>query len=140
MITEKEISKMKKGSYLINSCRGDVVDVNALAAALKSGHLQGAAVDVHSYEPAKNGNNWKSPLQKLPNVILTPHIGGSTEEAQKKIGITTAQAMIAYMNSGISLGAVNFPNLNPQKYDKHHRLLHIHENKPGCLKVSKNNN
>ncbi|EFC42844.1 D-3-phosphoglycerate dehydrogenase [Naegleria gruberi] len=135
LIGEAQIAQMQKGSYLLNLSRGSVVDVNALASALKSGHLHGCAVDVFPTEPEKDGDNvFSSPLQNCPNTILTPHIGGSTIEAQDAIGKEVAQKLISYMNEGITLGSVNFPQINPVHYAGCHRLLHIHVNRHGVLK------
>lgn len=150
MIGEEQISIMKKGSYLINASRGLVVDTKAVAKYLKSGHLAGAAFDVYPKEPKKNGpitENMKTinVLLNCPNTILTPHIGGSTEEAQKNIGYDVANKLINYINYGISFGSVNFPQLNqiinnndiiqPKKKRKLNKikLLNIHKNKPGSL-------
>jgi len=134
MIGPREIAKMKSGSYLINNARGTVVDLEALAGALKSGHLAGAAIDVFPLEPAKNGPNFSSPLQQCPNTILTPHIGGSTVEAQEKIGQEVATLLIKFVNGGSTVGAVNFPNLELPFSANSHRILSIHRNKPGVLR------
>jgi len=135
MITEKEIALMKKGSFLLNASRGTVVDHKALAAALKSGHLGGAYVDVFPSEPNGNSNTWESELQSCPNTILTPHIGGSTTEAQDAIGLEVARRFILYLETGSTQGAVNFPNQNLPYVDGTHRILNIHKNTPGVLKV-----
>ncbi len=133
MITAKELALMKRGSYLINASRGSVVDIGALADALESGHIAGAAVDVFPKEPASNKEPFISPLQKFPNVILTPHIGGSTVEAQSSIALEVSEKLVKYSDVGSTIGATNFveislaPNFNKQRY------LHIHENKPGML-------
>ncbi|KAJ3130342.1 hypothetical protein HK098_002571 [Nowakowskiella sp. JEL0407] len=137
MIGEKEIKCMKKGSFLINASRGTVVDIPALADALKSGHLAGAAVDVFPSEPLANGPGFKTPLQGCPNVILTPHIGGSTEEAQSGIGVEVSTALVKYINTGCTLGSVNFPEVDvkaPTEGSKVVRLLNVHQNVPGVLK------
>ncbi|KAF9577173.1 hypothetical protein BGW38_007791, partial [Lunasporangiospora selenospora] len=112
MIGEHELNKMKKGSFLINASRGTIVHIPALAKALRSKHLGGAAVDVFPKEPAANGKFFESELQNCPNTLLTPHIGGSTEEAQKMIGVEVSQALIKFINYGTSIGAVNFPEVD----------------------------
>jgi len=134
MIGSEQIAKMKKGSYLINASRGSVVDLDALAGAIKSGHLGGAAVDVYPDEPVANGEKFSSVLQTLPNMILTPHIGGSTEEAQAAIGVEVATSLIRFMNSGATAGAVNFPQVEPPAVPGTHRILNVHQNVPGVLK------
>ncbi|MEC7263068.1 MAG: phosphoglycerate dehydrogenase [Bacteroidota bacterium] len=131
-IGEREINQMKDGAMLINLSRGFVVDIDALAAALKSGKLGGAAVDVFPVEPAGNGA-FETPLQGLPNVILTPHIGGSTEEAQRDIAEFVPNKIMDYMNSGTTVDSVNFPNIRLPKQNKSHRFLHIHKNVPGIM-------
>ena len=131
-IGEKEIAQMKDGAMLINLSRGFVVDIDALAAALKSGKLAGAAVDVYPSEPAANGP-FESALQGLPNVILTPHIGGSTEEAQRDIAAFVPNKIMDYINSGNTVDAVNFPNIRLPKQNRAHRFLHIHKNVPGIM-------
>ena len=137
MIGEREIKIMKKGSYLINAARGTLVDIPALAAALKSGHLAGAAVDVFPVEPYANGPNFESELVGAPNTILTPHIGGSTEEAQSSIGVEVGSALVRYINNGTTLGAVNFPECDVRlpADQKTVRVLNVHQNVPGVLKV-----
>lgn len=133
LISAKQFAHMKEGSCFINASRGTVVDIDALAEALRTGHLAGAAVDVFPSEPAKNGPGFESPLRGLENVILTPHIGGSTAEAQKNIGVEVATALIRYVNQGCTVGSVNFPNLDmPQSYNCH-RILNVHKNVPGVL-------
>ncbi|KAL9643073.1 hypothetical protein ABK040_002819 [Willaertia magna] len=135
LIKEEQILMMQKRSYLLNLSRGSVVDVEALAKALKEGHLAGAAVDVFPSEPEANGKGvFQSPLQGCPNTILTPHIGGSTIEAQDAIGKEVSQKLINYLNEGNTIGSVNFPQIYPVHYPKCHRLLHIHVNKHGVLK------
>lgn len=143
LIGATELKQMKKGSYLLNNARGKVVDLPALVDALKSGHLAGAAVDVFPKEPAGNGaffndnmNGFESALRDCPNVMLTPHIGGSTEEAQRMIGAEVSTALTRYINFGSSLGAVNFPevNLRPIIGDKVVRVCYVHSNQPGVLK------
>jgi len=135
MITEKQLKLMKNGSYLLNASRGTVVDISALAADLKSGHLAGAAIDVYPTEPEANIKNWVCELQNCPNTILTPHIGGSTEEAQFAIGAEVADKMIKLVNTGSTATAVNFPNIElPVGPPNTHRILNIHKNIPGVLK------
>ena len=129
---EEEISQMKDGAHLVNLSRGFVVDVVALADALKSGKLAGAAVDVYPSEPRKNGEFYTE-LKGLPNVILTPHVGGSTEEAQRDIADFVPSKIMAYMNSGNTVDAVNFPNIRLPRQTNAHRFLHIHKNVPGVM-------
>lgn len=131
-IGEREINQMRDGAMLINLSRGFVVDIDALANALKSGKLGGAAVDVYPTEPRSNGS-FETPLQGLPNVILTPHVGGSTEEAQRDIASFVPNKIMAYVNSGNTVDAVNFPNVKLPKQNKAHRFLHIHKNVPGVM-------
>ena len=134
LIGAEQIAKMKKGAYLLNAARGQVVDLDALAAAIKSAHLAGAAVDVFPSEPAGGDEPFECPLRGLPNVILTPHIGGSTEEAQVAIGQEVASKMIAFINSGASVGSVNLPELSLPPHPTTHRILNIHANVPGVLR------
>lgn len=134
MIGARELSNIKKGAYLINASRGNVVDISALAAALKSKHLSGAALDVFPTEPASNKDKFISEVQELENVILTPHIGGSTEEAQVAIGQEVAESFRQFFYTGSTAGAVNFPQLDvlpPQ--EKNSRLLNVHRNVKGVL-------
>ncbi|MFS4468103.1 phosphoglycerate dehydrogenase [Maribacter sp. 2210JD10-5] len=131
-IGEREINQMKKGAMLINLSRGFVVDIDALAAALESGQIAGAAVDVYPEEPRANGN-FTTKLQGFPNVILTPHVGGSTEEAQRDIADFVPNKIMDYINSGNTVDAVNFPNIRLPKQNKAHRFLHIHKNVPGIM-------
>ena len=131
-IDSKEFDLMKEGACFINLSRGFVVNINALTDALKSGKLSGAAVDVYPVEPLKNGE-FSTPLQGIENVILTPHIGGSTEEAQKDIANFVPNKIIAYMNSGNTVDAVNFPNIRLPRQTKGHRFLHIHNNVAGVM-------
>jgi D-3-phosphoglycerate dehydrogenase / 2-oxoglutarate reductase len=131
---EKQIAAMKKGSYLINASRGTVVDLDALAAGLKSGQVGGAAVDVYPEEPEGNDDGFKSPLQGLPNVILTPHIGGSTVEAQAAIGREVANSLVKFAQTGATTGAVNFPHLELPLRSGAHRILNVHKNVPGVLR------
>ncbi|MGN6114996.1 MAG: phosphoglycerate dehydrogenase [Nitrobacter sp.] len=134
MIGEAEIRAMKPGAYLINNSRGTVVDLDALAGALRDGHLAGAAVDVFPVEPASNTDRFTSPLQGLKNVILTPHIGGSTEEAQDRIGKEVARKLIDYSDSGSTMGAVNFPQVQLPTRPVGARFIHVHRNVPGMLR------
>ncbi|MBX9875674.1 MAG: phosphoglycerate dehydrogenase, partial [Beijerinckiaceae bacterium] len=129
-----QIAAMNPGSYLINNSRGTVVDLDALAAALKSGHLAGAAVDVFPVEPASNSDRFVSPLQGLPNVILTPHVGGSTEEAQERIGAEVARKLIDYSDVGSTVGAVNFPQVQLAARAVGTRFIHVQRNVPGMLR------
>jgi D-3-phosphoglycerate dehydrogenase len=134
MISVNQLSQMKKGSLLINASRGSVVDYDALTSFLKNGHLAGAAADVFPEEPASNSEKFRSPLQDFDNVLLTPHIGGSTQEAQENIGLEVSEKLIRYSDNGSTVGAVNFPQVSIQpNYDKQ-RFLHIHKNMPGLLK------
>ncbi|MFT4576586.1 MAG: D-3-phosphoglycerate dehydrogenase [Polaribacter sp.] len=136
-IGAKEISQMKQGAHLVNLSRGFVLDIKALTEALKSGAIAGAAVDVYPEEPAKNGDFYTD-LKGLNNVILTPHVGGSTEEAQKDIADFVPNKIMAYINSGNTVDAVNFPNIRLPKHNNAHRFLHIHENVPGVMaKINK---
>jgi D-3-phosphoglycerate dehydrogenase len=129
---KKEISQMKDGAHLVNLSRGFVVDVVALAEALKSKKLAGAAVDVYPSEPRKNGEFYTE-LKGLPNVILTPHVGGSTEEAQRDIADFVPSKIMAYINSGNTVDAVNFPNIRLPRQTNAHRFLHIHKNVSGVM-------
>ncbi len=137
MITGKELQKMKKGSYLINASRGSVVVIEDLVAALNSKHLAGCAIDVFPIEPASNKEKFTSPLQGLANVILTPHVGGSTEEAQYAIGLEVAESFIRYLKIGSTSGAVNFPQVDLPVHQTStagtHRILNVHRNEPGVL-------
>jgi D-3-phosphoglycerate dehydrogenase len=133
MIGKAEIAAMKRGAYLINNSRGTVVDLEALAGALRHGHLRGAAVDVFPVEPASNKEPFVSPLQGLDNVILTPHIGGSTEEAQERIGAEVAKKLIDYSDVGTTVGAVNFPQVQLPSRALGTRYIHVHRNVPGML-------
>jgi D-3-phosphoglycerate dehydrogenase len=145
MIAQPQLALMKRGSYLINNSRGRVVDIPALVDAIKSKHLAGAAIDVFPSEPGSNGapfddqlNAWASALRGLPNVILTPHIGGSTEEAQRLIGEEVAQSLTRYLDYGSTVGAVNFPEVDlramTQERGDYIRVCHVHRNQPGVLK------
>lgn len=131
-IGEREINQMRDGAIFVNLARGFVVDIKALANALKSGKLAGAAIDVYPEEPRSNGEFFTE-LQGLNNVILTPHIGGSTEEAQRNIADFVPNKIMDYVNSGSTVDAVNFPNIRLPKQNKAHRFLHIHKNVPGIM-------
>jgi len=133
MINADSLAYLKKGSVLINYSRGDVVDLDALKKAIESGQLAGAAIDVFPDEPEKNGAKFSSVLQNLPNVILTPHIGGSTEEAQLNIGLDVTSKLLNYLEKGSSTGSHSVPQLNLSLQAKTHRILHIHKNVPGVL-------
>jgi len=133
MIKHEQLAKMRAGAMLINASRGSVVDIDALAAALRDGHLAGAAVDVFPVEPKGNDDAFVSPLVGMDNVILTPHIGGSTLEAQDNIGIEVASKLIRYSDNGSTLSAVNFPEATLPEHPHSRRLLHIHRNVPGML-------
>ena len=133
MIGAKEMSQMKKGSYLINASRGTVVVIDALVEFLNNKHIAGCAIDVFPEEPASNKEKFKTPLQGLANVILTPHIGGSTEEAQYAIGMEVAESFRRYLKIGSSSGAVNFPNVDLPVKQGTSRLLNVHKNQPGVL-------
>lgn len=134
MITEEQLALIKKDALLINASRGTVVDYPALAAALKSGRLAGAAADVFPTEPASNNEKFVSILQDFDNVILTPHIGGSTSEAQENIGIEVSEKLVKYSDNGSTVGAVNFPQVSLHPNRDKQRFLHIHKNMPGLLK------
>lgn len=133
LIGAAELAAMRPGAILINNARGRVVDLDALAGALREGRLLGAAADVFPDEPKRNGERFVSPLQGLPNVILTPHIGGSTEEAQERIGEETARKLSDYSDSGATLGAVNFPEVTLPARPSGTRYMHVHRNVPGML-------
>jgi D-3-phosphoglycerate dehydrogenase len=133
MMGAEQFAKMKAGSIFINAARGTCVDIDALAAALESKHLGGAAVDVFPVEPKANDEEFLSPLRKFDNVILTPHIGGSTLEAQANIGLEVAEKFARYSDAGTTLSAVNFPEVAVPLMAGKHRLLHIHNNIPGVL-------
>ena len=133
MIGEKEIRTMKKGSILINAARGTVVVIDDLAAAIKDKHLLGAAIDVFPVEPRANGEEFESPLRGYDNVILTPHIGGSTQEAQANIGLEVAEKLVKYSDNGTTVSSVNFPEVALPSHPGKHRILHIHQNIPGMM-------
>lgn len=145
MISSIQLAQMKEGSYLINNARGSVVDIPALIKAAQSGHIAGAALDVFPHEPGANGdpfddqlNPWASELRALKNFILTPHIGGSTEEAQRMIGEEVSGALTRYLNFGATFGAVNFPEVDLRaitaEQPDHIRVCHVHVNQPGVLR------
>ena len=133
LINKNSIKHFKKGAILINYARGEVVDHTVLAKALKEGDLSGAAIDVFPWEPEKNGDSFESPLQKLSNVILTPHIGGSTEEAQQNIGEDVSAKLFNYLEKGITYGSHTVPAISLPPVEGAHRILHIHNNVPGVL-------
>ena len=133
MIGRDALAKMNQDAVLINASRGTVVDIEALEQALDSGHLLGAAIDVFPVEPKSNTERFESPLRRFDNVILTPHIGGSTLEAQENIGIEVADKLITYSDNGTTLSSVNFPEVALPAHPGRHRLLHIHANVPGVL-------
>ena len=145
MIGAEQFDAMKDGSYLINASRGNVVDIPALIDAMRAGKIAGAALDVYPSEPAGNGdyfskdlNPWVEDLRSLKNIILTPHIGGSTEEAQSAIGIEVSEALVRYVNEGSTQGAVNMPEVRLRELTieepNHMRIIFIHQNKPGVLR------
>ncbi|KAK1979687.1 D-isomer specific 2-hydroxyacid dehydrogenase [Colletotrichum cereale] len=145
MISTAQLEKMKTGAYLINASRGSVVDIQALINAMRSGKIAGAALDVYPNEPAANGdyfnsslNSWGEDLRSLNNIILTPHIGGSTEEAQRAIGVEVAEALVRYINQGVTLNSVNLPEVNLRSLTldepDHARVIYIHRNVPGVLR------
>ncbi|WP_144981353.1 phosphoglycerate dehydrogenase [Halomonas sp. C22] len=133
MMGAKEIAAMKDGAILINAARGSVVEIEALADAVKAGKLNGAAIDVFPVEPKGNDEEFQSPLRGLHNVILTPHIGGSTLEAQENIGVEVSEKLITYSDNGTTVTSVNFPEVALPAHPDKHRLLHIHDNVPGVL-------
>ena len=133
MIGATEIAAMKPGAILINASRGTVVEIDAPAQALREGHLAGAAVDVFPVEPKSNKDEFTSPLRGMDNVILTPHIGGSTQEAQANIGLEVAEKLVKYSDNGTSITSVNFPEVALPAHPGKHRILHVHHNQPGVL-------
>ncbi|WP_395173127.1 phosphoglycerate dehydrogenase [Roseibium alexandrii] len=135
MFGADQIAKMKKGAFLINNARGKVVDIDPLAAALKSGHLAGAAVDVFPVEPKSNKDEFISPLRGLDNVILTPHVGGSTEEAQARIGEEVSKRLVEYSDVGSTIGAVSFPQVQLPKGTEATRFIQVHHNAPGAMRT-----
>lgn len=133
MIGKRELMKMKKGAVIINAARGTVIEIDDLVEALKSKHIAGCAIDVFPDEPASNKDKFKSPLQGLANVILTPHIGGSTEEAQYSIGLEVAESFRKFIQAGSTAGAVNFPNIDLGVKEGIRRIMNVHRNEPGVL-------
>ncbi|THA10682.1 phosphoglycerate dehydrogenase [Rodentibacter pneumotropicus] len=133
LMSAERIAQLKQGSILINAARGSVVDIDALAKALKEGKIHGAAIDVFPVEPASINEEFISPLREFDNVILTPHIGGSTAEAQENIGFEVAGKFVKYSDNGSTLSSVNFPEVSLPEHGGTKRLLHIHENRPGIL-------
>ncbi|MDP9229444.1 MAG: phosphoglycerate dehydrogenase, partial [Bacteroidota bacterium] len=133
LINKTNLKYFKNGSILINYARGEVVDLDALRNSLLDGQLSGAAIDVFPQEPEKNGDRFETPLQDLPNVILTPHIGGSTEEAQQNIGEDVSVKLFNFLEKGITTGSHTVPALALPPQEKAHRILHIHKNVPGVL-------
>ena len=133
MLDERALGRMKPHAVLINASRGNVIDLDALAARLRDSTLLGAAIDVFPTEPRSNNEPFDSPLRGLPNVILTPHIGGSTLEAQENIGVEVSEKLVRYSDNGSTLSAVNFPEVALPEHPGQHRLLHIHNNVPGIL-------
>lgn len=134
MLGAREIATMRTGGYLLNASRGTVVDIAALAESLRGGHLAGAAIDVFPEEPEKNSDGFESPLRGLANVIMTPHIGGSTAEAQEAIGREVGTSLIKFVNAGVSTAAVNFPHVDAPPTPGKHRILNVHRNVPGVLR------
>ncbi|GAA0773873.1 phosphoglycerate dehydrogenase [Roseibium denhamense] len=135
MFRAEQIAKMKKGAFLINNARGQVIDIDALAAALSSGHLAGAAIDVFPVEPKSNKDEFISPLRGLDNVILTPHVGGSTEEAQDRIGEEVSKRLVEYSDVGSTIGAVSFPQVQLPKGTEATRFIQVHHNAPGAMRT-----
>lgn len=133
LMNKNLIKQIKKGAILLNYARGEVVDLDALANAIQEGNISGAGVDVYPVEPEKNGDSFKTPLQNLPNVLLTPHIGGSTEEAQENIGEDVSNKLYQYLEMGITTGSHTVPELSLPQHPDSHRILHIHDNVPGVL-------
>lgn len=144
MINKNTLKQFKKGSMLINYARGEVVDLDALSNAINEKNIAGAAIDVYPWEPEKNGDRFQTPLQQLPNVILTPHIGGSTEEAQQNIGEDVSHKLLQFLEMGMTIGSHTVPPLSLPPQEGTHRILHVHNNVPGVLsaintQLSKNN-
>ncbi|QEC44221.1 phosphoglycerate dehydrogenase [Pseudobacter ginsenosidimutans] len=144
LINKTTLKHLKKGAILLNYARGEVVDLDALANAIKEGQVGGAAIDVFPWEPEKNGDKFTSPLMGLPNVILTPHIGGSTEEAQMNIGDDVSNKLFQFLEMGVTIGSHTVPSLSLPPQEGTHRILHVHRNVPGVLSeinttLSKNN-
>src|SRR6185369_6900882 len=134
LIGAAELAAMRPGGYLLNASRGTVVDLGALADAMRAGRIAGAAVDVYPEEPESNSSGFGSVLRGLPNVVLTPHVGGSTEEAQEAIGGEVASALIKFVNAGATTGAVNFPPIDMPQAPGTHRILNVHRNVPGVMR------
>lgn len=133
LIGATELAKMKKGSYLLNLSRGNLIDFDALKSSVENKHLSGAAIDVYPQEPKTNDEEFKCALAGVENIILTPHLGGSTEEAQYNIGEEVAASFIKLVDGGATMGAVNFPQLDSPSFEDSHRILNIHKNVPGVL-------
>jgi D-3-phosphoglycerate dehydrogenase len=133
LMDRERIAQMKDKGILINASRGTVVDIEALAEALTSGHLLGTAIDVFPIEPKSNEDRFESPLVGIDSALLTPHIGGSTQEAQENIGVEVSEKLVRYSDNGSTLTSVNFPEVALPPHPNHHRLLHVHENRPGVL-------
>ncbi len=133
LMDQERLSQMKPKSILINASRGTVIDIDALTKALEEKHLLGTAIDVFPIEPKSNNDEFVSPLRRFENAILTPHIGGSTQEAQENIGVEVTEKLAHYSDNGSTLTSVNFPEVALPAHPNHHRLLHVHENRPGVL-------
>ena len=133
MVNRELLREFKKGSILINYARGQVADLEALAESIKEGTVSGAAIDVYPEEPKKNGDSFITPLQNIPNVLLTPHIGGSTEEAQQNIGEDVSNKLFQFLEKGVTNGSHTVPSLALPPQEGTHRILHIHRNVPGVL-------
>ncbi|MDY7024823.1 MAG: NAD(P)-dependent oxidoreductase, partial [Pseudomonadota bacterium] len=133
MMGAKQFAQMKDGSIFINAARGTVVEIDAMVEALESGKLLGGAVDVFPVEPKNNDDEFVSPLRQFDNVILTPHIGGSTVEAQQNIGLEVSEKIIRYSDNGSTITSVNMPEVSLPAHSGKHRLIHIHQNVPGIL-------
>ena len=133
LIGRQEIALMRSGAMLINASRGNVVDLDALAEALNDNHIGGAAIDVFPVEPRSNNDEFQSPLRGIDQCILTPHIGGSTQEAQENIGVEVAEKLTRYSDNGTTTSAVNFPEVALPEHEGKHRLLHVHQNIPGIM-------
>jgi D-3-phosphoglycerate dehydrogenase len=138
LIGADQLARMRPGSILINASRGTVVDIDALAASLESGRLGGAGIDVFPVEPRSNDDEFISPLRRFDNTFLTPHIGGSTVEAQENIGMEVAEKLARYSDNGTSISSVNFPEVALPEHAGCHRLLHIHHNTPGIMSAINN--
>jgi D-3-phosphoglycerate dehydrogenase len=133
LVNKSLLKHFKPGSILLNYARGEVVDLEALRQAILDGQISGAGIDVFPWEPEKNGDHFQSPVQDLPNVLLTPHIGGSTEEAQQNIGVDVARKLLGYLEMGATTGSHTVPELSLPPQEGTHRILHIHRNVPGVL-------